>query len=127
MNIYITITIATAAVAIFFVLLRVWLKTMAKRREASQSFINYYEDQRVLVRPIFSEWIVTNSGEYFRRVSIIGMTKNPNGTMNVIFGNGLSINTGLLEDEITLVLDIQADNIYKVLNERRKLKEGSEQ
>ena len=127
MNIYITITIATAAVAIFFVLLRVWLKTMAKRREASQSFINYYEDQRELVRPIFSEWIVTNSGEYFRRVSIIGMTKNPNGTMNVIFGNGLSINTGLLEDEITLVLDIQANNIYKVLNERRKIKEGSEQ
>lgn len=126
MNIYLTIAIAIAAVIIFFVLLRVWLKTMAKRREASQSFINYYEDQRILIRPMFSEWIVTRCGEYFRKASVIAMTKNPNGTMNIIFGNGHSINTMLSEEEITLVLDIQADNIYKVLSERRKLKEAQQ-
>jgi hypothetical protein len=126
MNIYLTIAIAIAAVIIFFVLLRVWLKTMAKRREASQSFIDYYNDNRALIRPIFSEWIVTNSGEYFRKASVIAMTKNPNGTMNIIFGNGHSINTGLLEDEIIMVLDIQADNIYKVLSEKRKFKEEAQ-
>jgi hypothetical protein len=123
MNNLVTIAFLIAAPLVVTLVLTVWLKTMAKRREASQAFIDHYNMQKEDWRPLFSEWIVTRCGEYFRKASIVAMTKNPNGTMNVIFGNGHSINTVLQEDEITLVLGIHADRIETLLSKKRKEQE----
>lgn len=50
-------------------------------------------------RPLLTEWLHNNCGEYFRRKDVVALTKNPNRTMNVVLGNGHTINTGLeLED-----------------------------
>lgn len=57
-------------------------------------------------RPLLTEWLHTNCGEYFRRKDVVALTKNPNRTMNVVLGNGHIINTGLELDDIKEVLGI---------------------
>ena len=55
-------------------------------------------------RPLLTEWLHNNCGEYFRRKDVVALTKNPNRTMNVVLGNGHTINTGLEIDDIKEVL-----------------------
>lgn len=42
-------------------------------------------------RPLLTEWLHNNCGEYFRRKDVVALTKNPNRTMNVVLGNGHTI------------------------------------
>ena len=57
-------------------------------------------------RPLLVEWLHNNCGEYFRRKDVVALTKNPNRTMNVVLGNGHTINTGLELDDLKEVLGI---------------------
>ncbi len=57
-------------------------------------------------RPLLVEWLHNSSGEYFRKKDVVHLTKNPNGTINVVLVDGHSINTGLKIDEVRCVLDI---------------------
>jgi len=57
-------------------------------------------------RPLLTEWLHNNCGEYFRRKDVVALTKNPNRTMNVVLGNGHTINTGLELDDLKEVLGI---------------------
>ena len=55
-------------------------------------------------RPLLTEWLHNHSGEYFRRKDVVALTQNPNRTMNVVLGNGHTINTGLEIDDLKEVL-----------------------
>ena len=57
-------------------------------------------------RPLLVEWLHNNSGEYFRKKDVVHLTKNPNGTINVVLVDGHSINTGLQIDDAKKVLSI---------------------
>ena len=57
-------------------------------------------------RPLLVEWLHNNSGEYFRKKDVVHLTKNPNGTINVVLVDGHSINTGLQIDDAKKVLGI---------------------
>ena len=55
-------------------------------------------------RPLLTDWLHNNCGEYFRRGAVAALTQNPNKTMNVVLGNGHTINTGLEIDDLKEVL-----------------------
>ena len=57
-------------------------------------------------RPLLVEWLHNSSGEYFRKKDVVHLTKNPNGTINVVLVDGHSINTGLQIDDAKKVLGI---------------------
>lgn len=57
-------------------------------------------------RPLIVDWLCNSSGEYFRREDVVALTQNPNRTMNVVLGNGHTINTGLELDDLKKVLGI---------------------
>lgn len=57
-------------------------------------------------RLLLTEWLHNNCGEYFRRKDVVALTKNPNRTMNVVLGNGHTINTGMELDDLKEVLGI---------------------
>ena len=80
-----------------------------------------------LTPPFFTEWLHNGSGEYFRRKDVVALTKNPNRTMNVVLGNGHTINTGLELDDIKEVLGISFScSVNEELAHRKKMykKEG---
>lgn len=67
------------------------------------------------------EWLHNYSGEYFRRKDVVALTENPNRTMNVVLGNGHTINTGLEIDELKEVLGIGFScSVDEELAHRRK-------
>lgn len=57
------------------------------------------------MQPLLTEWLECY-GEYFRRNSIAHLTKNPNGTINVVLVDGHSINTGMTIDEVKDMLHV---------------------
>ena len=57
-------------------------------------------------RPLMTEWLHDNCGEYFRKKDVVRLTKNPNDTINVVLVDGHSINTGLKIDNAKKVLGI---------------------
>lgn len=72
-------------------------------------------------RPLLVDWIWTGQ-EYFSKKAVVAMTKNPNGSINVILNNGRSINTGLSEDDAKLVLGISySATIWDELSYKKKL------
>ena len=72
-------------------------------------------------RPLLVDWIWTGQ-EYFSKKAVVAMTKNPNGSINVILNNGMSINTGLPEDDAKLVLGISySASIWDELSYKKKL------
>ena len=78
-------------------------------------------------RPLLTEWLHNNCGEYFRRRDVVALTKNPNRTMNVVLGNGHTINTGLELDDLKEVLGISFScSVNEELAHRKKMykKEG---
>jgi hypothetical protein len=78
-------------------------------------------------RPLLTEWLHNNCGEYFRRKDVVALTKNPNRTMNVVLGNGHTINTGLELDDLKEVLGISFScSVNEELAHRKKMykKEG---
>ena len=78
-------------------------------------------------RPLLTEWLHNNCGEYFRRKDVVALTKNPNRTMNVVLGNGHTINTGMELDDLKEVLGISFScSVNEELAHRKKMykKEG---
>jgi hypothetical protein len=72
-------------------------------------------------RPLLVDWIWTGQ-EFFSKKAVVSMTKNPNGSINVILNNGRSINTGLPEDDAKLVLGISySATIWDELSYKKKL------
>ena len=72
-------------------------------------------------RPLLVDWIWTGQ-EYFSKKAVVAMTKNPNGSINVILVNGRTINTGLPEDDAKLVLGISySATIWDELSYKKKL------
>ena len=72
-------------------------------------------------RPLLVDWIWTGQ-EFFSKKAVVAMTKNPNGSINVILNNGRSINTGLPEDDAKLVLGISySATIWDELSYKKKL------
>ena len=72
-------------------------------------------------RPLLVDWIWTGQ-EFFSKKAVVAMTKNPNGSINVILNNGRSINTGLPEDDAKLVLGISySAAIWDELSYKKKL------
>ena len=79
-------------------------------------------------RPILTEWLHNNCGEYFRRGTVVALTKNPNRTMNVVLGNGHTINTGLEIDDLKEVLGISFScSVNEELAYRKKMYKKEEQ
>lgn len=73
-------------------------------------------------RPMLTEWLHNNCGEYFRRKDVVALTKNPNRTMNVVLGNGHIINTGLELDDLKEVLGISFScSVNEELAHRKKI------
>ena len=73
-------------------------------------------------RPLLTEWLHNNCGEYFRLKDVVALTKNPNGTMNVVLGNGHTINTGLELDDLKEVLGISFSySVNEELAYRKKM------
>ena len=73
-------------------------------------------------RPLLTEWLHNNCGEYFRRKDVVALTKNPNRTMNVVLGNGHTINTGLELDDLKEVLGISFScSVNEELAHRKKM------
>ena len=73
-------------------------------------------------RPLLTEWLHNNCGEYFRRKDVVALTKNPNRTMNVVLGNGHTINTGLELDDLKEVLGISFScSVGEELEHRKKM------
>lgn len=78
-------------------------------------------------RPLLAEWLHDNSGQYFRKKDVAHLTKNPNGTINVVLVDGHSINTGLNIDDAKKVLGISFScSVDEELAHRKKMykKEG---
>lgn len=78
-------------------------------------------------RPLLTEWLHNNCGDYFRRKDVVALTKNPDRTMNVVLGNGHTINTGLELDDLKEVLGINYScSVDEELERRKKMykKEG---
>jgi hypothetical protein len=74
-----------------------------------------------------TEWLHNNCDEYFRRNDVVALTKNPNHTMNVVLGNGHTINTRLELDDLKEVLGISFScSVNEELAFRKKMykKEG---
>ena len=79
-------------------------------------------------RPLLTEWLHNNCGEYFRRRDVVALTKNPNRTMNVVLGNGHTINTGLEIDDLKEVLGISFScSVDEELAHRKKMYKKEEQ
>jgi hypothetical protein len=79
-------------------------------------------------RPLLTEWLHNNCGEYFRRKDVVALTKNPNRTMNVVLGNGYTINTGLELDDLKEVLGISFScSVNEELAHRKKMYKKEEQ
>jgi hypothetical protein len=79
-------------------------------------------------RPLLTEWLHNNCGEYFRRKDVVALTKNPNRTMNVVLGNGHTINTGLELDDLKEVLGISFScSVNEELAHRKKMYKKEEQ
>jgi hypothetical protein len=79
-------------------------------------------------RPLLTEWLHNNCGEYFRRGTVVALTKNPNRTMNVVLGNGHTINTGLELDDLKEVLGISFScSVNEELAHRKKMYKKEEQ
>ena len=79
-------------------------------------------------RPLLTEWLHNNCGEYFRRKDVVALTKNPNRTMNVVLGNGHTINTGLELDDLKEVLGISFScSVNEELAHRKKIYKKEEQ
>ena len=79
-------------------------------------------------RPLLTEWLHNNCGEYFRRSCVVALTKNPNRTMNVVLGNGHTINTGLELDDLKEVLGISFScSVDEELAHRKKMYKKEEQ
>ena len=79
-------------------------------------------------RPLLVEWLHNNCGEYFRRKNVVALTKNPNRTMNVVLGNGHTINTGLELDDLKEVLGISFScSVNEELAHRKKMYKKEEQ
>lgn len=55
--------------------------------------------------PLLPEWYECY-GEYFCKRYVVHLTKNPNGTINVVLVDGHRINTGLKIDEVKDVLGV---------------------
>jgi len=73
-------------------------------------------------RPLLTEWLHNNCGEYFRRKDVVALTKNPNRTMNVVLGNGHTINTGMELDDLKEVLGISFScSVNEELAHRKKM------
>ena len=73
-------------------------------------------------RPLLTEWLHNHRGEYFRRKDVVALTKNPNRTMNVVLGNGHTINTGLELDDLKEVLGISFScSIDEELRHRKEM------
>ena len=72
--------------------------------------------------PLDEVWLHNNRGEYFRRKDVVALTKNPNRTMNVVLGNGHTINTGLELDDLKEVLGISFScSVNEELAHRKKM------
>ena len=72
--------------------------------------------------PLDEVWLHNNRGEYFRRKDVVALTKNPNRTMNVVLGNGHTINTGLELDDLKDVLGISFScSVDEELAHRKKM------
>ena len=79
-------------------------------------------------RPLLTEWLHNNCGEYFRRKDVVSLTPNPNGTMNVVLGNGHLINTGLELDDLKDMLGISfSRSVDEELAHRKKMYKKEEQ
>ena len=79
-------------------------------------------------RPLLTEWLHNGCGEYFRRKDVVALTKNPNRSMNVVLGNGHTINTGLEIDDIKEVLGISFScSVDEELAHRKKMYKKEEQ
>ena len=79
-------------------------------------------------RPLLTEWLHNNCGEYFRRRDVVAFTKNPNRTMNVVLGNGHTINTGLELDDLKEVIGISFScSVNEELAHRKKMYKKEEQ
>ena len=79
-------------------------------------------------RPLLVEWLHNNCGEYFRRKDVVALTKNQNRTMNVVLGNGHTINTGLELDDLKEVLGISFScSVNEELAHRKKMYKKEEQ
>lgn len=77
-------------------------------------------------RPLLVDWIWTGQA-FFSKKAVAAMTKNPNGSINVILNNGMSINTGLPEDDAKLVLGISySATIWDELSYKKKLNGNEE-
>lgn len=77
----------------------------------------------ILTRPLLPEWFCNNCGEYFRRKDVVALTKNPNKTMNVVLGNGHTINTGLEIDDLKEVLGFGFScSVDEELSYRKKMR-----
>jgi hypothetical protein len=73
-------------------------------------------------RPLLVEWLHNNCGEYFRKRDVVALTENPNRTMNVVLGNGHTINTGLELEDLKIVLGISYScSVKEELNARKKM------
>lgn len=78
-------------------------------------------------RPLMTEWLHNNCGEYFRRKDVVALTRNPNNTMNVVLVSGHTIRTGLEFDDLKVVLGISFScSVDEELAYRKKMykKEG---
>lgn len=73
-------------------------------------------------RPLLVEWLHNNCGEYFRKRDVVALTENPNRTMNVVLGNGHTINTGLELEDLKIILGISyLCSVNEELNARKKM------
>ena len=73
-------------------------------------------------RPLLVEWLHNIRGEYFRKKDVVHLTKNPNGTINVVLVDGHSINTGLQIDDAKTVLGISFScSVNEELAHRKKM------
>jgi hypothetical protein len=57
-------------------------------------------------RPLLTEWLHNDCGEYFRRDDVVALIQNPTGTMKVALSSGHTIDTGLEIDDLKKVLGI---------------------
>jgi hypothetical protein len=74
-------------------------------------------------RPLLTEWLHNDCGEYFRRDNVVALILNSdNCTMDVMLGNGHTITTGLELDDLKMVLGISFScSIFEELEHRKKM------
>lgn len=65
-------------------------------------------------KPMYCEWIYFDRDVLFRKKEIKCLTKNPNGTINIVM-DGVAYNTGMTIDEVMLALTEHSEDAHSRL------------